>query len=163
QLLGVLAGLGDGSLAFQRALAVQAEQAGKVTPAMVQQAEWIAGLKIDDDERKTLAGSLTQDLKDFKALRAVPLTNPIPPALHFNAPRGQPRAAGRSGRVEPPTDAARRNRDKDEDLPFLPLTALAALVRKREVSSVALTKLYLERLNKYDPVLKCVVTLTEEL
>jgi Asp-tRNA(Asn)/Glu-tRNA(Gln) amidotransferase A subunit family amidase len=163
QLLGVLAGLSVGSLTFQRALAVQAEQAGKVTPEMIQQAEWIAGLKFDDDERKNLAGSLTQYLKDFEALRAVPLPNHIPPALHFKAVPGQSPAAGRRGRVEPTTDAAPRKPDKDEDLAFLPLTALAALVRKREMSSVALTKVYLERLNKYDPVLKCVVTLTEEL
>ena len=31
------------------------------------------------------------------------------------------------------------------------------------MSSVELTKLYLDRLKKYDPVLKCVVTLTEDL
>src|SRR5439155_20135460 len=33
----------------------------------------------------------------------------------------------------------------------------------RQVSSVELTKLYLERLHKYDPVLRCVVNYTEEL
>src|SRR5262249_22517941 len=46
---------------------------------------------------------------------------------------------------------------------FLPVTSLAALLRTRQVSSLELTKLYLERLKKYDPVLRCVVTLTEEL
>ncbi|HUG90853.1 MAG TPA: amidase, partial [Planctomycetaceae bacterium] len=48
-------------------------------------------------------------------------------------------------------------------LAFLPVTELAALVRTRQVSSLELTKLYLERLEKYDPVLKCVVTLTADL
>ena len=43
------------------------------------------------------------------------------------------------------------------------MTSLAALVRTRQVSSVELTKLYLERLKKFDPALHCVVTLTEEL
>ncbi len=51
----------------------------------------------------------------------------------------------------------------DEDIAFLPVTELAALVRTRKISSVALTKIYLERLKFYDPVLKCVVTFTEDL
>jgi Asp-tRNA(Asn)/Glu-tRNA(Gln) amidotransferase A subunit family amidase len=51
----------------------------------------------------------------------------------------------------------------DEDLAFLPVTHLAKLIEKREVKSIDLAKLYLERLKKYDPVLHCVVTLTEDL
>jgi Asp-tRNA(Asn)/Glu-tRNA(Gln) amidotransferase A subunit family amidase len=51
----------------------------------------------------------------------------------------------------------------DEDLAFLPVTLLARLIEKREIKSLDLTKLYLSRLKKYDPVLHCVVTLTEDL
>ena len=47
--------------------------------------------------------------------------------------------------------------DSGDDLAFLSVTTLAALVRTRQVSSVELTRLYLERLRKYDPVLRCVV------
>jgi Asp-tRNA(Asn)/Glu-tRNA(Gln) amidotransferase A subunit family amidase len=42
------------------------------------------------------------------------------------------------------------------------VTELAALVRTRQVTSTELTELYLARLRKYDPVLRCVVTLTEQ-
>jgi Asp-tRNA(Asn)/Glu-tRNA(Gln) amidotransferase A subunit family amidase len=44
----------------------------------------------------------------------------------------------------------------------MPLTELAALIRTRKISSMELTRLYLGRLEKYDPLLKCVVTLTPE-
>ena len=40
---------------------------------------------------------------------------------------------------------------------------LAALLQSRQISSLELTKLYLERLEKFDSVLKCVVTPTEGL
>ena len=40
--------------------------------------------------------------------------------------------------------------------------ALVADIATKKVSSVALTEMYLQRLKKYDPTLKCVVTLTEE-
>src|SRR5215204_1990077 len=40
-VLASLAGLGLGTVAFQRSLAAQAEQSGQVTPEMITQAEWI--------------------------------------------------------------------------------------------------------------------------
>jgi Asp-tRNA(Asn)/Glu-tRNA(Gln) amidotransferase A subunit family amidase len=158
-----LTGLGIGSPAFQRALAAQAEPDGKITPEMVQQAEWIAGLQLTDSERKGLAAALTQAQSGFRTMRKVVLPNHVPPALHFNPSPGQTAVFGTRGRVEPISDTAPPKPDKDEDLAFLPLTVLAALIRKREISSVSLTKLYLARLKQYDPILKCVVTLTEEL
>src|SRR5262249_30735202 len=48
-------------------------------------------------------------------------------------------------------------------LAFLPVTDLAELVRRRMVSSVDLTTMYLARLKKYDASLHCVITLCEAL
>jgi Asp-tRNA(Asn)/Glu-tRNA(Gln) amidotransferase A subunit family amidase len=49
-----------------------------------------------------------------------------------------------------------------EDLAFLPVTELSELVRRQRVTSLELTQMYLERLKKYDPVLRCVISLTED-
>jgi Asp-tRNA(Asn)/Glu-tRNA(Gln) amidotransferase A subunit family amidase len=163
-LLKTLAALGVGSAVFQRALAADAEKAVAVTPEMVQQAEWIAGLKLAEADRKTLAGALTRSLRDFETMRAVKLPNSVPPVLAFNpAPWLAPSREGRRGTVEATTRTAPKKPDAADDLAFLPVTALSALVRNRQVSSVELTKLYLERLKKHDPTLHCVVTLTDEL
>jgi len=43
------------------------------------------------------------------------------------------------------------------------IVELASLLRTRQISSVELTRLYLDRLKRYDPTLHCVITLTEEL
>ena len=51
--------------------------------------------------------------------------------------------------------------DRDE-MAFLSLVELSELVRRREVSSVELTRLSLERLERYDPQLECVINLTAE-
>src|SRR5262249_43939496 len=72
-----------------------------------------------------------------------------------------PAAAGRGTVEAPKVEVAKP--DAADDLAFLPLTHLAELVRTKKVSSTELAKLSLERLKKYDPALKCVVTLTEEL
>ncbi|EAU66717.1 glutamyl-tRNA(Gln) amidotransferase subunit A [Stigmatella aurantiaca DW4/3-1] len=52
---------------------------------------------------------------------------------------------------------------KDEDIAFAPVTALSRWIESRALSSERLTSLYLERLRRLDPQLKCVITLTPEL
>ena len=53
--------------------------------------------------------------------------------------------------------------NSDEDLAFASIRQLGSLLRGRKVSSVELTKLYLARLRRYDPLLKCVVTFMDEV
>ena len=75
---------------------------------------------------------------------------------------GRPEEAGRN-QARPSGPPAPERPDSDEALAFLPVTELSALIRSRRLSSTELTKLYLGRLKRFDPLLKCVVTLTEDL
>lgn len=52
---------------------------------------------------------------------------------------------------------------RDEDIAFAPLTQLAPWIEQRKLTSERLTELYLGRLEKFDPQLRCVITLTPEL
>lgn len=164
-LLKALAALGVGTPVFQRALAAQAEKTAKITPEMVKQAEWIAGLDLTEDERKHAASALEETLNDIAALRKIEITYDVPPALAFH-----PDTAGlpstepvKRNQARPTESHAPKRPDSSETLAFLPVTELSALLRARELSSTELTKLYLDRLKRFDPLLKCVVTLTEEL
>jgi Asp-tRNA(Asn)/Glu-tRNA(Gln) amidotransferase A subunit family amidase len=164
RLLQVLAAGGIGSVVFQRALAVQAEQAKTVTPEMIKQAEWIAGLELSEEDRKTTAQALQSTLRDYEALRRVPLDNSVPPAVGFQPVPCPPASAGRrEGTVGLTEDAAPKRPDSAETLAHMPVSKLATLLRTRQISSMELTKLYLERLHRYDPVLHCVVTYTDAL
>lgn len=163
QLLGTLAALGIGSAVFQRALAAQVAQANQVTADMIRQAEWIAGLKLSEDDRKTTASSLQNTLRDFEQLRKIKLDNSVPPCLVFSPEMGRPGEDKSRGTVEPIEQAAPKRPDSDETLAFMPVTKLAALIRTRQVSATELTKLYLQRLRQFDPVLRCVVSFTEEV
>ena len=49
-----------------------------------------------------------------------------------------------------------------EDLAFLPAHRLAALLQARKITSTQITRIYLDRLKKYDPTLLCAVTIMEE-
>jgi len=163
--LGYFGALGLGGTLLPGTLWAAAQDAPVITPEMVAAAAQIAGLTLGPETEKAIAADLTRRgglLQNFQALREMSLGNDTPSALVFN-----PVLAGTAlpkGRSSLKTTRVRASRPKtDEDLAFLPVTSLAALLKEREITSVDLTKLCLERLKKYDPVLHCVVTLTEEL
>lgn len=167
RVLKLLSAIGVGGAVFRRALAAQVEAAGAVTPEMIQQAEWISGVPLKPEDRERAARDLTRAVAGFEKLRAVKLDNSVAPALQFNpAPRASvPAAVGNVSRGQwrfPDAPAPERPSSGD-DLAFMSVTSLTALVRTRQVTSLELTKLYLERLRRYDSVLHCVVTYTEEL
>ena len=165
-ILKSLAALGAGSVAFRRALAAQAAAAGKVTPEMIKQAEWIAGLELTEKERESAAKEVQKSLESFQQLRKVNVGYDVPPVLVFlPAPGLRPTPEAGRNRARPyasPSPSPPRP-ESDEAVAFLSLAELSALIRSRKVSSTELTKLYLGRLKRFDPLLKCVVTLTEEL
>ena len=49
-----------------------------------------------------------------------------------------------------------------DDIAFLPAHRLAALIRERKITSVALTEIYLNRLTRLNPTLLCAVTIMAE-
>jgi len=50
---------------------------------------------------------------------------------------------------------------EEEEVAFLPVHRLAALIRGRHISPTELTEIYLERIKRYDSVLLCAVTILE--
>lgn len=160
-----LSGLGIGSATFCRALAQSAAPADNVTLEMVQGAEWVAGISLSEKQRLQVAAHLTRILSARKEASSLSVPIELPPATLF-----QPEAAAR---VDPPTPRKpQENRftlpevkkpDREDDLAFLPLLELSSLVRTRQITALELTELYLKRLKQSDPLLKCVVTLTEEI
>ncbi|AMV36656.1 amidase [Planctomyces sp. SH-PL62] len=159
-----LAALGFAGPVVRRALAAQAVDKGAVSPEMVRQAEWIAGVEFTDAERAEVAESVAYSLRRFEALRKVEIGYDVLPAIQFNpAPGLAPGATVERNRAVPIATTPIERPADEEELAFLPVSRLAELVRSRKLTSVELTKLYLGRLKRFDPLLKCVVTLTEDL
>jgi len=52
---------------------------------------------------------------------------------------------------------------RDEDIAFAPLTHLSRWVETRQITSERLTNIYLDRIARFDPKLRCVITLTRDL
>lgn len=163
QVLRWLAGAGIGGAVFQRAVAAQLENNRQVTLEMIQQAEWIAGISFTDEERKATLQALQAQQQKLNSLRAVKVDYGMPPALVFNPTPGKLHEGEvRRGTIHVPERDIRRPQS-DDDLAFLPVTSLARLIRSKQISSVELTRCYLERLHQLDKVLLCVVTFTDDL
>ncbi len=134
-----------------------------LTVEVINQAEKILGLDFSDAEADSMLNDLRDNQKDFEAMRKVPLDNSVSPALYFNPlPVGfsfetnyLPFKVSQIAAVKLPTNR--------EDLAFYSVRELGELLKTKQISSVELTKFFLERLKKYDVQLHCVVTLTEDL
>ncbi len=165
RFLAYFGAAGLGGTMLPGALLAVAQDAPEIKPEMVAAAARIAGLPLTPEAEKAVADGLNRRgglLQDYQALREMGLGNETPSALVFNPVLPGTRLP--AGKTVLKTAKIRVTRPRtDEDLAFLPVTHLAALLKKREVKSVDLTRLCLERLKRYDPVLHCVVTLTEDL
>jgi Asp-tRNA(Asn)/Glu-tRNA(Gln) amidotransferase A subunit family amidase len=136
----------------------------RITREMVRAAEAIAGARYSDAERDLMLESLESNLTAYEHIRLVRIPNALPPALQFapllpgSTPAGAPRKAG----ARPHSRPSVRRPATNGDIAYLSVLELAELIRSRQLSSMELTRIYLERLRRHNPQLRCVVNLTPE-
>lgn len=137
-------------------------QEEEISSEMIREAEKLAGLSFTDAERDMMLRGLENNRSAYRELRARRIPNEIAPAVQFD-----PQLAG----TEPEVEARpfRRSRPGEvvrpptvEEAAFWPVTKLSELVRTRQVSSEELTRMYLDRLERYGPELEAVITLTPD-
>ena len=136
--------------------------AGEITLDMIEAAEKIFDIELTAEDRLSILEGLNEDQKILQDFREVDIDysrvpsmvfNPIPPGMTFSQERMPFRYS--DVQVNMPEDI--------EDLAFYSIPQLARLIRTRQVTATTLTEMYLTRLKRYDPTLKFVVNLTEEL
>lgn len=124
--------------------------------------EKIAGLKFSDAERAAALTNVRQASRSFQDVRALPIDDQVAPPTPFK-PQGVMPPDGDAISVRAtPVRGLKIPASRDE-VAFLSVRELGHLIRTKQISSVELTRLYLDRLNQYGEKLLCLVTLTEEL
>ncbi len=167
RFVSICSGLGLTGTLFPGVLWAQAQAQGavKITKEMIDNAAAIADVPIPEEDREMMLDNLNQRAKGYEAIYALHLPNSIPPCVVFDpiVPGMKLETESRPARLSRPSAMVAPATPKNlEDVAFASVRELAALVRTKKVSSAALTQMYLERLKRYDPTLKFVVTLTEE-
>jgi Asp-tRNA(Asn)/Glu-tRNA(Gln) amidotransferase A subunit family amidase len=167
RFLSACSGLGLGGSLFPGVLwaQVQSQGAAKITKEMIDHAAAIADVPIPEETKEMMLDNLNQRVKSYDAIYALQIPNSVAPCLIFDpvVPGMKFETERRPSRISKASAITAASAPKNlEQVAFASVRELAELVRTKKVSSVALTEMYLERLKRYDPTLKFVVTLTEE-
>jgi Asp-tRNA(Asn)/Glu-tRNA(Gln) amidotransferase A subunit family amidase len=139
----------------------------EVSPTTLAEAEKLAQVELRAKDRELAAKSWRQNLASLYERRTGPrkttLEPSVSPASHWN-----PAIPG--VKVVPERDRFVRNAadpgplpKNDEDIAFAPVTQLSRWIEQKKLSSERLTEIYLSRLQRFDPKLRCVITLTHDL
>jgi Asp-tRNA(Asn)/Glu-tRNA(Gln) amidotransferase A subunit family amidase len=136
--------------------------ASPITVDVVLQAQKIIGLTFTPAQGDSMLNTLESRIKQYQDLRNLKMPNSVVPALNFNpVPVGFVAQDKVNGFKLSKIEAVKMPADKNE-LAFYTVRQLAELLRTKQVTSVELTKFFLDRLKRYDPKLLFVISYTEE-
>jgi len=147
----------------------------------IRSAESLLGVEFTDAERAQMAESLSGGQDNLQALRAFDKPNSLAPATVFdprlpgvdyevvsgfsplpNIPPFSPPLDGESG--APSVKSVGELLDKvDISIAFQSVETQASMLRSGQLTSVGLTEIYLDRIEKHSETLECFVTVTPEL
>lgn len=129
---------------------------------MVAQAAELIGLEFTEAEIDSMMDGLNRQRNAYQELRADTITNDVPPAIVFNPlPLGY-RVPEKQIHIKYSTIRKVKLPTNKNDLAFYSVQELAHLIKSKQISSVDLTKFFIERLKKHDKTLHCVITINEE-
>ncbi|HEY9533176.1 MAG TPA: amidase [Mucilaginibacter sp.] len=137
-------------------------QSSAITVEIVAAAQKIIGIEFTTAQSDSMLTSLNDRVRDYQALRKLKMPNSVVPSLNFNpVPVGfvtQDKTNGfKLSKINPVKLPADKN-----DLAFYTIRQLSELLRTRQITSVELTKFYIDRLKNYNSKLLFVVNFTEE-
>ncbi len=133
-----------------------------VTVEMVREAARLAGLTWTDAECADVADSLSSLARGAEKIDKDTLTNASPLPIHFDPRPPGMKVALPPATFRPPAALQLKRPANLEECAFWSIAQLSALLRSRQVTSLELTRMFLARLQRHNPQLNCVVTLTEE-
>ena len=138
----------------------------EISPATVREAEKLVQITMTDSEIAVAASSWRPNMAALYERRTGPrkvqLDTTLAPATTWNPvlekmKAGPVRDLFLGSTADPGPLPA-----KDEDLAYAPVTKLSRWIEQRKLPSTRLTEIYLERLQRFDPKLRCVITLTTD-
>ena len=132
-----------------------------LTRESIKEASNIIGLSFSAQEIDSLLPGVAEFSSGFDKNRKSDIDNGISPAFIFDPrPSGFQNPKGISGLKTTIVQPFTLNK---ENLPWYTITELAYLIKSKQISSVELTKFYIERIKKYNNQLFCIITITEDL
>ena len=148
----------------------------EISPETVREAEKLVQIKMSDSDVAVAASSWRPNMAAIYERRTGPrkveLESTLVPATQWNPVLAATRPAeaklterevlgARARFVRSPADPGPLPLS-DTDIAFSPVTKLSRWIEQRKLTSTRLTQIYLERIQQFDPKLRCVITLTAD-
>jgi Asp-tRNA(Asn)/Glu-tRNA(Gln) amidotransferase A subunit family amidase len=139
----------------------------EVSPETFAEAEKLVRIELTEMERAQAAGNWRRAMAALYERRTGPkkvaLESTLSPATHWNPvlpgmKAGPDRDQFIRGKNDPgplPT--------RDEDIAFASVTQLSRWIESKKITSERLTHIYLDRIERFNPKLRCIITLTRDL
>jgi len=138
----------------------------EVSPATFAEAEKLVQVQLSAAERQTAATSWRRTMAALLERRTGPRKIALEPTL---APATQWNPVLPGLKVGPTRDAFVRSTidpgplpTNDAEIAFAPVTRLSRWIETRKLTSDRLTRIYLDRIQRFDPQLRCIITLTRD-
>jgi len=132
------------------------------TIQLIQRTAALYDLEYSNAEADSLIDNLNNYSQIIKGMHKTLPENNIPYPFAFNpVPYGVIKQRMTQKIVLPIRTGLRMPKNKN-DLAFYSIPELAGLIRSKQITSVELTKFFLDRLKKWGDTLECVITLTED-
>jgi Asp-tRNA(Asn)/Glu-tRNA(Gln) amidotransferase A subunit family amidase len=165
RFLSYFSGLGMASSLLPGALWAEMQQDAAephVTDEMLKSALAIAGLTFSDEERKSVLQGVNRSLTSFEEVRKLDIPNDVSPPFYFSSITPGMKVNRTREPLHFSAPVVKRPANL-EDAAFWPIVQLAQLIKTKQVTSVELTKMYLDRLHRYNGKLNCVVTFLDDV
>jgi Asp-tRNA(Asn)/Glu-tRNA(Gln) amidotransferase A subunit family amidase len=139
----------------------------EVSPATFAEAEKLAQVTMTPAERSMAAGSWRRSMAAMLERRTGPrkvaLEPDVAPATQWTPTLpGSAAGPGHDRFVRSRTDPGPLP-TSDAEIAFAPVTRLSRWIEARKLTSERLTRIYLARIERFDPQLRCVITLTRDV
>lgn len=129
----------------------------------VKRSQKLIGLDFDKKYIDTLYPYLQRNKEGFDSLRKYTLDYDVVPAVRFDPlPMNftpKPQSGFPEWKIPNNIDVP----ENKADLAFYSIPQLASLIKNKKISSLELTQFFIERLKKYNDILQCTITITEEM
>ncbi len=133
-----------------------------ITTKDIQSAAKLLDLNFTQKEMETMYDGVTDNLLVYRLMHKQSLNNNVPmslwqspvlPGMQFN--EKQETVKWNIPKISMPSDK--------NELAYYSLLQLASLVKNKKISSVELTRFFIDRIRKYGDSLQCVISVTEEI
>ena len=143
-------------------LTAQSQNRNDSIQQVLNNAKWY-DLEFTDAEADSMLGNLNNYLLLYKSMHKTLPANDISYPFAFNPAPPTMKVSTKKEKIYWDIPLQVEMPANKNDLAFYSLPQLASLILNKKISSVELTKFFVERLKKWGDTLECVITLTEEL